>query len=97
MTTEITSAEINVSALTQALLRIGKSFEFENRSQDFMDFAHAIQNSPEAAEALEGLLWYAGSDDDPEDTCRQACGVGVMAGMLYAQVTGATVTIRGAC
>jgi hypothetical protein len=85
--------EINASALSQALLRIAKSFEAERLIPDFVDFTLAIQNSPEAAEALEDLLWYAGSDDDPEGTCRQACGVGVIAGMLYAQITGATVTV----
>jgi hypothetical protein len=85
--------EINASALIQALLRIAKSFEAERLSPDFMDFTLAIQNSPEAAEALEDLLWCGGSDDDHEGTCRQACGVGVIAGMLYAQITGATVAV----
>jgi hypothetical protein len=85
--------EINASALVQALLRIAKSFEAERLSPDFIDFAQAVKNSPEGAEALEDLLWYAGSDDDPEGTYQQALGVGVIAGMLYAQTTGATVAV----
>jgi hypothetical protein len=81
--------EINASALVQALLRIAKSFEAERLSPDFVDFTKAIQNSPEAAEALEYLLWYGGSDEDPEGTCQQALGIGVVAGMLYAQIIAA--------
>jgi len=91
--TQTVNQEINASALVQALLRIAKSFEAERLSPDFVDFTLAIQSSPEAAEALEDLLWYGGSDEDPEGTCRQACGVGVIAGMLYAQITGATIAV----
>jgi hypothetical protein len=87
--TQAVSQPVNEAAVVQAVLcavHLGVS------RREWIDIASAIMSNPEAREPLEKLLWAA-SKGDPDEDCRMALGIGMVAGMLYAQAAGATALV----
>jgi hypothetical protein len=64
------------AAVEAALHAINNAYEDSN----WMDFAQAIREHPEARRELEDLLWLGSEEED----ARCAFGIGMVAGMLYA-------------
>ena len=82
---------INQAAVVDAALRAMLSVYPPSQDFVFSDFAGAIRENPEAKQGLEELLHALGSDE--EEDGRTAFGLGMVAGMLYAQSTGITLTV----
>src|ERR1700733_6078863 len=95
MTTTLTALEapvqpINPAAVVDAALRaINSVYGCGEMGFLALDLAKVIRESPEAKEELEELLELGSEDEDG----RHAFGVGMLAGMLYAQATGHKVPV----
>jgi hypothetical protein len=77
---------LNQAAVVEAALRaMNNAYD----SSEWMDFAQAIRENPEAKEELEGLLGCGSEGEDGH----YAFGVGMVAGMLYAASTGITLKV----
>jgi hypothetical protein len=73
---------LNRAAVVDAALHaINSAYD----SSEWTDFAQAIREHPEARRELEDLLWCGSEEED----ARYAFGIGMAAGMLYAQIIAA--------
>jgi hypothetical protein len=69
---------VNQAAVVDAALRaMNNAYD----SSEWIDFAQAIRENPEAKKELEELLECGSEEDDGQ----LAFGLGMVAGMLYAQ------------
>ena len=83
MTTSVleSSAPVNQDAVIQTVLRASHA---AYDSSEWLDFADAVKGNHEAKKLLEEVLWAAGTGK--KDDARKALGIGMVAGMLYAEL-----------
>jgi hypothetical protein len=88
---------INQDAVVDAALRAIYSVLACHKGVDLWFLAaQAIEKNKEAKKELQDLLECDGSDDDEdvhENDARNAFGLGMVAGMLYAASTGTTLSV----
>ena len=94
MTTELTSASetsprpINQAAAVQAVLAAAQYHPCAPYFTEWAAFTEAVKENPAARQLLADLIWCTTSDEPEDDEPLRALGIGMVAGMLYAQLTG---------
>jgi hypothetical protein len=90
MTTTLTALKAPVQPVNHGAVVDGAMRAINNAydSSEWIDFAQAIRENQEAKEELEELLECGSEEEDS----RYAFGIGMAAGMLYAQIITAKAT-----
>jgi hypothetical protein len=77
---------INPAAVVDATMRaISSAYD----SSEWIDLAQAIRENPEAKKEIEELLSLGSEDEDDH----HAFGIGMVAGIMYAQLTGMKIPV----